>query len=265
MAEGHFDEAAGEYVFNLSAFDWSEEDEGPSKPSPTASSTLLPSPTASSIVPQVPQQQNDFDHFIIDVEGISFGVGGSNSYKISYTVFQEAALIRASIKDGVFVREIVYHHRICYDIKKTIEELSELYRGKYWSTVRFASQCNGCRLKSEGTPASKAIDDINAIIAKYPGTKLWAKGPALERRFLAGLASVPVVMHGRVLPDVNDLATVGCPRFDDMSKVVRDQAWRFVSAEHREEFHPFSESAHCCAVECMAAASWMFDNRRSLL
>ena len=120
-----------------------------------------------------------------------------------------------------------------------------------------SNRINGCGVWSQGIPAKQALQQITSIIKAYPSSSLWAKGPALEERFLAGYADTPVIIQECSLPHINDLKEIGCPPFDAMRKDIREWAWKSVSNDHRCSFHSGSIVPHCCFVECIAMARWL--------
>ncbi len=207
----------------------------------------------------------DMDCLIIDTEAITFGLGGSRKAKFSCTIFLEVALIHAWTCGTRSGCEIVSHSLLDFDLVNTIKALSTKYQiaeDVFWTTIRFGRKFGGCRNFNRGSNVTQVVNHVKEKIKEYSNANIWAKGPALERRFLGGYVDTPVVIKKVNLPWVNNLETIGCPKFDDMTNDLRARSWKHVPIDHSASFHPFSKKPHCCAVECVAMGYWAIDEWR---
>ena len=193
---------------------------------------------------------------IIDTEGMTFGLGQGG---LSYAIYTETALVLVNGKHP----RVLYHATLNYDFRSELAWLDRAYpatAGRHWATLRYAQRCNGCpSYNYGGVAASTAYSDICDIIAHYHhSVHLWAKGPSLEQRFLAGLSREAVNMREELphLRHIGDLTDIGCPRFENLPDAMRDKAWKYVSDAHVTRFHSCTSAPHCCAVECVAMALW---------
>lgn len=208
------------------------------------------------------------EHLILDTEGFVFGCDGPVAHT-SYAMYIEAAIVRVRVIDDAPKCEVVYNKTIAYDIGRTIDGLNRCSstsdeaagvradRKKWMSTYHFAKGCNGCRASGKGIDPHRALEEVREVIASYPYSQVWAKGVALERRFLGGHVNVPVRLRSDQLPLLYDLVDIGCPRFDDLPSDLKELGFSVVDPAHIQEFHPLTKEPHCCVAECLAFAMWM--------
>jgi len=208
----------------------------------------------------IPQQTKEqFDHFIFDTEGFIFGAGGSRQHPASHAVYTEIAIVgirTPTAPTAPPTLKLLYHEPIRYHVGRSLRSLGPEYASRGWSTFRWAYKCSGCETSGLGVDVREALSSIKEIIAYSPKATVWAKGPAMEERFLAGYADTTVSLKGVDIPRLRDLTQIDCPHFEDLPPIAREYGWSFISQQHLKVYHPHSDPPHCCAAECLAFAKW---------
>ena len=197
-------------------------------------------------------------YLVIDTEGIIFGMGTTPSgEKKTYNLFQEVAIVKLIIAKGRTQCSLLYNTHLDYSVTDFIRRAPREEQPKLWSTYRVSARCNGCKRSCKGWRIEEALRYVRKIIEENKEARLVAKGPYMERLFLAGMSGWAISASKQELPSIMDLTDIGCPRFDDMSPELQNAGFQVVGQEHLKWFHPNSPEPHCCAAEAMSFAQWM--------
>ena len=188
---------------------------------------------------------------IMDTEAFTIGVGRVRGGNCSLSVYTEVALVLAIPSKNRI--KVLYHEALRYDVSAP----AIAHYPRAIETIRFTTQLTGQPVIGEGKDPTVSLAEVRSILMQYPDLPLCSKGPALEQRFLAGLAGKEVVIKHHDLPSVVDLGDYGCPKFDALPVRLRIEASSAVPKKHLKEIHPdATRSIHCAAVECVSFAMW---------
>lgn len=212
------------------------------------------------------------DCLIIDTEGITLGTGGTNRYVESLAIYTEVAVVHVHQSNV----ELIYHKQLSYDIEKTLESYGDGVRVRGLNTYRASQKCALFPMSNPGgTDIGRAREEVRSIIGHFSRSGevetmnepmiigVWAKGPAMECRFLSDAYDRPaVIRREKSFPIIQDLREIGCPKFEMVSKEIRTLAEGFVEEGHYDSFHLRGECSdrsgkHCCAMECVAFGKWL--------